>query len=71
MMLLIQVLQERLVLTTSSICGRVVIHTKKKQDYVANKKRKKTSDDNFNVTSKLVAYATQKGKVVFMLNNLV
>ncbi len=40
----------------ASICGCVAIPTKKKQDSVANKKRKKTSDDNFNVTSKLATY---------------
>jgi hypothetical protein len=49
----------------------VAIPTQKKQDFVGNKKRKKTNDDNLNGTFKLATYATQKGKVVFMQNNLV
>ncbi len=54
-----------------AICGHVAIPTQKKQDFVGNKKRKKTNDDNLNGTFKLATYATQKGKVVFMQNNLV
>jgi hypothetical protein len=51
--------------------GCVATFTKKKQDYVVNKKLKKISDDNLNAASKLTTYATQKGKVVSTQNNLV
>jgi hypothetical protein len=52
-----------------TIRGCVATLARKKHDSIANKKRKKASDDNFNVTSKLTTYATQKGKVVSTQNN--
>jgi hypothetical protein len=49
----------------ATIRGRVATPTRKKQDFIANKKRKKTSDDNLNAASKLATYVIQKGRVVF------
>jgi hypothetical protein len=43
----------------------VATPSRKKQDYVANRKRKKTNDI-VDVVAQLVTYATQKCRVVFM-----
>ncbi len=47
----------------ATVCGRVATPSRKKQDFVTNRKRKKT-DDTVDATTQLAAYATQKYKVV-------
>jgi hypothetical protein len=47
----------------ATICGHMATPNRKKQDFVTNRKRKKT-DDIINATTQLVAYAAQNYRVV-------